>query len=291
MAQQRTDQTGGAGISQAGYTGISNPEFVGGSIDPNTGNLLLPTKQDYSQGQAPTPPSSATPTTPAATPTTPTAPTPASSTTQLGQLGNDTTAAAPSTKQLLIQAGKGIANTAAPYLGATVGGSIGSQVGGGASFGEAALNTTQNIGDVLKSGYSPTAATDSFINGAGQFGDLSGAAGAGIGTALVTAGIGALTGQQPKTYLPAAAESGAGSYVGSLAGGALGNIIFPGVGGVVGSELGAAAGAYLGPVIAKDVSPAISSAEKAVGNFVNNDIVKPVESTISKIGSFLGHIF
>jgi hypothetical protein len=51
MAQQQTGETGGAGIQQTNYTGISNPEFVGGSIDPNTGNLLLPTKQDYSQEQ------------------------------------------------------------------------------------------------------------------------------------------------------------------------------------------------------------------------------------------------
>jgi hypothetical protein len=53
MAQQPTDQTGGAGIQQAQYTGVSDPQFVGGSIDPNTGSLLLPTQQQYAQGQTP----------------------------------------------------------------------------------------------------------------------------------------------------------------------------------------------------------------------------------------------
>ena len=64
MAQQPTDQTGGAGITPSSYTGIANPQFTGGSIDPNTDNLLLPSKQQIAQGQAPTAAAAPTPAAP-----------------------------------------------------------------------------------------------------------------------------------------------------------------------------------------------------------------------------------
>lgn len=280
MAQQpqAQDQTDGAGNPAAGYAGISNPQFVGGSIDPSTNSLLLPSKQDYAQGQSPT-------STPA--PTAPTAPAPQAPTTQLGQLSAPAPAATPSLGSTFGAIGKGLANDAAPYLGATIGGSIGSQVGAGISGTDAALNTVGNLGNVLKSGYSPAANEAAGVASYG--GDFASAAGSGVGAGLVTAGIGALTGEQPKTYLPAAVESGAGAYLGSLAGGAIGSIFGP-AGTLAGSALGSAAGSYLGPIVAKDVTPAISSAEKAIGNTASS-VGQAISSVPSEVGNFLSHIF
>jgi hypothetical protein len=136
-------------ISPSNYAENHVPQFARGSVDPGTGNLTVPTQAQISQGQtAPLTPAVSRPSLP------PAPPLPALSTTQFGEISADSPKP-PSLGSTLATIGKGLADAFAPYAGAMIGGSIGSQIGGGASFGNAAFNTAQNIGNVLESGARP----------------------------------------------------------------------------------------------------------------------------------------
>ncbi len=187
-------------IEPTRYTETRAPQFIGGASDPTTGNMIPASRSDAAQG----------------TVKGNVVPEPAKPGTRLGTIGADT----PPAPNL----GKAALGVTAPYVGAQVG----SQVGAGAGFGEALEGTISHLGEATKnliSGGSSTVPLGSTAPAA-EFGTLAGsstlggAAGAGIGTAVV----GALTGQKPKEYLPAAAGSAVGFYIGTAVGGPIGGI-------------------------------------------------------------------
>jgi hypothetical protein len=239
MAQEAppNPNTGGTGAQSSNYSEVRSPQFVGGSIDPTTGNI----DQSSASQAAVAPPAPATPTT------------------QLASLS------APKTPSAAATFGGMAAETALPYVGAK----LGSSLGGGASVSDAISGLTapitsglKSIGTTLGGTTAPVAdaafggvSTPISYLGAGGVTDLTaapatstaatavsdslgstldGAAGYGIGAGIGTAVSGALSGEQPKQYLVPAAESAGGGALGF----AIGEAVLPGIGGFIGGAIG-----------------------------------------------------
>lgn len=219
MAIQAAVKPQGSDISPDRYSEQRAPQFVGGSTDPTTGNVLPASRSSIAQG-------SGTPT--LTSPTDPSAP-PQSSETRLGDMN-----AAPSKPSMGGALTKAALGAAVPYIGAQ----IGSQVGAGSGLGEAVSGLGSHVGNALGFGggasqvpIGSTQAADTGMNLSGLT-DLAGASslGGAVGAGLGTAAVGILSGQQIKEWGPSA--------VGSAVGFAIGNVLVPGIGGFVGSAAG-----------------------------------------------------
>lgn len=228
MAQEQPNNanTGGQGNTSSQYSEVRAPQFVGGSVNPTTGNIDPSSKSLAASAPPPTP----------QTPTT--------------QLANVDVPQAPS-----------LATTAARGVVPALTADLGTKIGAGASLGDAASGVGSDVmglGKSLTSGlnfgssagssaFGSTAAPVPYL-GAGGATDLGaggsaassagstatnalgstlgGAAGAGIGSLA----IGLATGENLKQAAPGA--------IGSAIGFAIGNVVLPGIGGFIGSALG-----------------------------------------------------
>lgn len=250
MAQQLPNKDGTA-LTPSNYTEQRAPQFVGGSTDPNTGNIVPASKTDAATGK------------------TPVAPPPETPTTRLA----DATAEPESTASSLAKAAGGIA---APYLGAQ----IGSQVGAGSSIGDALSGTASKITGALGlgSGSSGGALGAPSI---GNLGTIAGSSEAALGSSLAP----------PLNILPAAAQGGGAatgeglSSLGTLAGS---STIGAGVGAGLGTLL---IGGLTGPGSFTENVTNPKVYQPAIGATVGTVIGSIFGPLGSIVGGFLGSMF
>lgn len=198
-------------------------QFVGGNVDPATGNIIPVSKTEAAGTVTP--------------PAPPAPPEPEKPQTKLGEVDAEPEVKPPSTGALL-------ASAAAPVVGATLGSSVGSQVASGVPLGEAIGTTASNAVPLLREttktalGLAPAAPVGAAPAHEAAHAAVSPTSGPGLGSTVGGAAGAGLLSFAADVALGAKPKEAAKGAVASAVGYAIGNAILPGIGGIVGSFLG-----------------------------------------------------